>query len=954
TRDRHRAEDVLQNTFLTAIEKAHLYDPHRPLLPWLLAILANDARMQHRRERRIPPATPRARAGGDVADAAASRELAEVCDRAVEALAEPYRHVLLLHLRHGLSGAEIAASLDRPESTVRNQIARGLDLLRRKLPASVAGALAFGTANATGLAAVRAAVLAKAPAAGPAAVATGIAWFGVLLMSKNVVVVLVLLPLLAGGAWYSGAFAGGPPVLAPADAPPATTASVAPAADATAAHEDTLRREPARTDAARPTVGSVHATVVSRDPETPVPDLAYTVLTKGGTRRIVAEGRTSADGTATVEALVPGDYEFCLDASGDSEPFAIEAGAVQQVRCALQPGVRVAGTVVDPDGRPVGDAEVRGDAQWGSVLLARTAADGTFGAAAVRGGSRIWAVGAGRQPCRRHDVGYRDTEQVRLVLGGPGTRLFVRVLDEQDRPAAHARVFVGLDTEVGSSFLQLERHDGRADGNGEFAAQWLKPGHVLVAALPNDGDLERTSLQRLVVEDGVPASVVLHLGDGAIVAGRICNERGEPLAGASVWQSYTDSGMDPIGWRSIETGNDGRFELRGLPPGQHWLSASRGGMRIDERIELAARQHLAWDPVLAEGAPIVLRVSGPDDEPLAHLRVHVLSADRNMKLQGFTDDHGRCRFEHLPPVEQTFQVLAADLAVVLVERTVLPGPDEVTVRVDTARVPSSRLTGRIVDGRGKPVADCQVTLHANSMFVQPQRVDREGRFTTDLLPPGAYGVTARAPAAGLGNAFASAQLGSNEQHDLGDLVLPATASLAIRLRRRDGGAVAGAVLRLGHPRDMTPGTDDLAPDEVDGVHRRSGLDPGSYVLRLFGPDCAPQNVPITLAAGERRELDLTAERAVPICVEIRLRREPPNDALADGVLSVTNAAGERVVFHRLWGYFDDPVQHVVRVHLGLAPGSYRVHAEDLGKAQQDLQIEVRETPPASPYSIDLR
>ena len=61
----------------------------------------------------------------------AALELGRQCDRAVEGLAEPYRHVLSLHLLHGLTGVEIARSLDRPASTVRNQIARGMNLLRR-------------------------------------------------------------------------------------------------------------------------------------------------------------------------------------------------------------------------------------------------------------------------------------------------------------------------------------------------------------------------------------------------------------------------------------------------------------------------------------------------------------------------------------------------------------------------------------------------------------------------------------------------------------------------------------------------------------------------------------------------------------------------------------------------------------------------------------------------------
>src|SRR5690606_35231666 len=122
------------------IEKAHTYDADRPLLPWLLTILANHSRQEHRRDRRTLPALHQPDAS-DASDDAAMRELAGVCDRTIESLAEPYRHVLLLHLRNGLSGQEIAASLDRPDSTVRNQIARGLDLLRKKLPTGIANAV---------------------------------------------------------------------------------------------------------------------------------------------------------------------------------------------------------------------------------------------------------------------------------------------------------------------------------------------------------------------------------------------------------------------------------------------------------------------------------------------------------------------------------------------------------------------------------------------------------------------------------------------------------------------------------------------------------------------------------------------------------------------------------------------------------------------------------------------
>ena len=44
-RDPGDAEDLVQATFLTAIEKAATYDASRPLLPWLTGILIRHAQM---------------------------------------------------------------------------------------------------------------------------------------------------------------------------------------------------------------------------------------------------------------------------------------------------------------------------------------------------------------------------------------------------------------------------------------------------------------------------------------------------------------------------------------------------------------------------------------------------------------------------------------------------------------------------------------------------------------------------------------------------------------------------------------------------------------------------------------------------------------------------------------------------------------------------------------------
>jgi len=183
----------------------------------------------------------------------------------------------------------------------------------------------------------------------------------------------------------------------------------------------------------------------------------------------------------------------------------------------------------------------------------------------------------------------------------------------------------------------------------------------------------------------------------------------------------------------------------------------------------------------------------------------------------------------------------------------------------------------------------------------------------------------------------------------------ATASLSVRLRAADGSKVRDALLRLGHSGETASGTDYFEPDEVDGVYRKTGFNPGKYVLQLLAPDVAPQSVPLTLLAGERRELDVVAERGVPVVFELRCRLDPPHDnGSIDCQMSLTDPSGNRIVNHRLFGYFDDHAQRKKCVRLGLLTGTYRVNVEEFGGKTKDLEITVPAVAPAAPIVLDLR
>ncbi len=169
-RDPLEAEDVLQETFVTAIDAAERWDASRPLVPWLTGILARKASEARRRARRaLEPERLVEREEADPADLAADSELSRGILEAIDALPELYRAVLRRHLLDGSKPAEIARDLGRAPGTVRMQLHRGLEQLRKTLPAGfAAGAALYGLAP-RGLAAVREAVMTHAASVGATA-----------------------------------------------------------------------------------------------------------------------------------------------------------------------------------------------------------------------------------------------------------------------------------------------------------------------------------------------------------------------------------------------------------------------------------------------------------------------------------------------------------------------------------------------------------------------------------------------------------------------------------------------------------------------------------------------------------------------------------------------------------------------------------------------------------------
>ena len=149
--DRRDAEEVAQDALVRAFRAMHGYPRVRiaalRLRPWLASIAVNLARNRRRRlDDRQPPSQlePMLDAGFDPAAddrraapaaAAARRETQRELAVALLELTPAVRSAIVLRHIDGLSVAEVAEALGRPEGTVKAQVHRGLRELRALLEA---------------------------------------------------------------------------------------------------------------------------------------------------------------------------------------------------------------------------------------------------------------------------------------------------------------------------------------------------------------------------------------------------------------------------------------------------------------------------------------------------------------------------------------------------------------------------------------------------------------------------------------------------------------------------------------------------------------------------------------------------------------------------------------------------------------------------------------------------
>lgn len=774
--DRNRAEDLVQATFLAALERPGTFEAGRALRPWLLGILVNRASVDRRKAERTPEFDRLEKREVETPLAATSAsETRAVVERAIADLPPKLRRVVEAKLIEETDTATLAEELAISRGALRVRLHRGLETLRRALPPSLATVFAATFIHSRGLAQVRSHVLQAAArqASGSAVAAASAGAIGMgALMSKELLggVAAALLIVLATVIYQLE-----PPAVEATDevARPDVELAAAPVERVDATPVSSRVEVPSTVDPAPVGVGTVAALVTHAD-GTPAVDFEVVVRHADLDGVTATNGRTDAEGLASIELpaglrLNSVEVPSTPTTTPDKQWTQRRLSDGERVEVALQvtDGWPVSGTVIDGEGRPVPGAVVeawcQSDTDGQPDRTTRTTADGRF---------RIEHLGP-QFVALAHADGLVCAEGLRGELreGVLAEGLTIRltrakrmhgvVFDPNHNPVSGVELWIshGLDPMPWFDVSTFRASAGHAtsDAQGRFEIDGLsRDRHKISAKLVPYLVYGQT---RDTGDD--PVIIVLDAGLG--LRGRVLDAEGKPATGARVhfWPRYSNVQTVPSPVRCDERGE---FHLVGMLPGElhrngernHAIAIVHAGHAVHavQPVEPSADGGRFVDIRLESERVISGRVLDYDRQPVTGVTVRI-EGDREIvdatNMVGFrstweyctglseteTDEEGAFRFDRLYPGEFRVRALSPLDPLVNVETTVRSGVEDLELVLDPALMRKVVLKGTVRDRlTGEPVPKFKVTPYTGNFGYIREFDDPTGEYEVVGLPAG--------------------------------------------------------------------------------------------------------------------------------------------------------------------------------------------------------------------------
>jgi len=426
------------------------------------------------------------------------------------------------------------------------------------------------------------------------------------------------------------------------------------------------------------------------------------------------------------------------------------------------------------------------------------------------------------------------------------------VVDPDGRPVPGAVVYLHRVRETAGSVFRgrLRCQRTEADADGRFRFDDIVPGTVAFVAIteglaPGEtAHLDADELRDVVVRltHGMTLDVTVRDADGLGVAGASLNTQTPTGLGDRVAPIY--AGRECL---SLRTDEDGRLRLEGVIPGDFGVAAwhrSQGHAygKVSGRAGETVSLELAFGKFEIAGSILSAR-----REPVAGARVTAFGSNHSESARA--DSFGRFRVRGLS--QGSFRLRAlSDVGAAGDAAGVAAGAQGVEIRLASLVT----IRGRVRGAQTGPLGAFEVRFLARQANVRCQVEGGDGRFE-ELVPPGTYDVTARAPGH-RPKVIRGVVVQEGPDPPPFEFVLEPAATLRGTARDREGRALPFVVVSVAptKPEDGIEGTFDKTDQE--GRFLLEGLGPATYAVVLHGEREGTTRTLVTIPATGAVSLDL--------------------------------------------------------------------------------------------------
>ena len=481
-------------------------------------------------------------------------------------------------------------------------------------------------------------------------------------------------------------------------------------------HELTAHSDPAIVRVSRG--GLIEVTVVTQDD---LPIAGANIGMQGMSDITVT---TDDKGAATLRGAPPGWLMLVTRASGFGTartPLRVPSSPTIPLtaRVVLAPGSKLSGWVVNPKGKPIGNARViaRGsNAPFATIdVLAdgiRTDDKGAFTVPGLAYGTyQLMAFHDEYAPGTSDHVAVSARAHaavtIRLRNGGSVSG---QVVDSSGFAASWAEVTLTTDPGTRGQWGGGSQRQVVADQDGLFHMSGLARGKVQLHAATSEASSEVAEADLATTQ--VIKDVVLTLTVAGKIAGTVVDEAGEPVPEAQVmahidfWAGRNTKVPQVRGPSFATTDGGGAFELRGLAPGDYLVRASRG---------LVTDQRWLAEPVRARPGAVDIRLVLPQDGSVRGKIQLVSGAAPPLAIVsvgptvGVPVQSGALEIDRVPPGTYDITILGSSFPRKIVRGVEVKPGDVTNIGVITLEA-GRNVSGRVIDANKRVVAGATVVL----------------------------------------------------------------------------------------------------------------------------------------------------------------------------------------------------------------------------------------------------